>query len=467
MKPNIFLRLTAVHHAQLRDHLLPLDGCEAVALALCGRVTGPSRTGLVVSQVYLIPYDDCIRLPSRVEWNTRSLQPLLELAARRNMALVKIHSHPGCQRKFSEQDDTSDRDLFESVYGWMDTSAPHASVIMLPTGELVGRAVLADGQFEALTSISVIGDEIVSWHEPSHSDQEDSVSVRSAQAFGQGTIDCLKHLSAAIIGCSGTGSLVIEQLLHYQVGRLVLVDPDIVEEKNRNRIPYTRPADAVAKRLKVDVLSEAAAVTDLGTTVKTYGRNVLDPEVVRAISECDVIFGCVDTIEGRHVLNQIATFYLIPYFDVGVRLDADGRGGVNQIVGTVNYLQPGRSSLFTRGLYTMEQLRAEGIRRTNPAEYKRLLDEKYIKGVSEDRPAVISVNMFYSSLAVNELLARIHPFRDDPNSTFASFCISLTQALLYQQDESEFSVDPGLAKQAGRGDSVPLLDRPDLTEGES
>jgi hypothetical protein len=75
--------------------------------------------------------------------------------------------------------------------------------------------------------------------------------------------------------------------------------------------------------------------------------------------------------------------------------------------------------------------------------------------------------MFYSSLAVNELLARIHPFRDDPNSTFASSCISLTQALLYQQDESEFSVDPGLAKQTGRGDSVPLLDRPDLTEGES
>jgi hypothetical protein len=467
MKANMFLRLTAVQHAQLMDHLFPQDGCEAVAFALCGRVAGPSRTGFVVSQVYPIPYEDCVRLPDRVEWHTRAFQPLLELAARRGMAVVKIHSHPGGQREFSEYDDSSDCDLFDSVYGWMDTLDPHASLVMLPAGELVGRAVLPDGRFETISSISVIGDEIVSWYQLKHEDQADSVSIRSTQAFGRGTIDCLKQLSTAVIGCSGTGSLVIEQLIHYQVGRLVLVDPDVVEDKNRNRIPYTRPVDARDKRPKVDVLADAAAAAGLGTIVETYARNVLDPAVVRAVSECDLILGCVDTVEGRHVLNQIATFYLIPYFDVGVRLDADGHGGVNQIVGTVNYIQPGRSSLFTRGLYTMEQLRAEGMKRTNPEEYSRLLEEKYIKGVNEDKPAVISINMFYASLAVNEFLARIHPYRDDPNSAFASYCVSLTQALLYRREESEYSVDSGLAKHTGRGDCVPLLDRPDLTEGAS
>ena len=173
----------------------------------------------------------------------------------------------------------------------------------------------------------------------------------------------------------------------------MLVDPDVIEDKNRNRIPYTRPADANEKRLKVDVLSDAAAVAGLGTIVETYARNVVDPEVVRAISECDVIFGCVDSIEGRHVLNQIATFYLLPYFDIGVRLDADGCGGIEQIVGTVHYLQPGRSSLFTRGLYTMEQLRSEGMKRTNPVAYESLVDEKYIKE-SEDFPKAKIVEGF-------------------------------------------------------------------------
>ena len=466
MTPTTFLRLTAPQHDQLKDHLFPQDGCEAVAFALCGRVAGPSRIGFVVRQVYPIPYHDCVRLPDRVEWHTRALQPLLELAARREMAVVKIHSHPGGLRRFSELDDNADRDLFDSVYGWMETSAPHASVIMLPTGELIGRIVQPDGGFKTIESISAIGDEIVSWHEVNDNQPRDAVGVRAVQTFGQGTISNLKGLSVAVVGCSGTGSLVIEQLIHYQVGRLVLVDPDIVEDKNRNRIPYTTPADARDSRLKVDVLSDAAAAAGLGTVVEPYGRNVLDAEVVHAISECDVILGCVDTVEGRHVLNQIATFYLLPYIDVGVRLDADGHGGVNQIVGTVNYLQPGRSSLFTRGLYTMEQLRAEGMKRTNPEEYRKLLKEKYIKGVNEDRPAVISVNMFYASMAVNELLARLHPYRDDPNSTFASYCVSLTQALIYRREESEYQVDSGLAKHTGRGDCVPLLDRPDLTEGE-
>lgn len=462
----MFLRLTKVQHAQLKRHLFPMDGCEAVAIALCGRAVGPKRTGFVVSQVYPISYDDCaVRLPERVQWCTQALKPLLQLAARRGMAVVKIHSHPTGRREFSEWDDNSDQSLFDSVYGWMDTLAPHASVIMLPSGELVGRAVFPGGNFETIGSIDVIGDEIVSWTEPNGEAQADAVSVRTAQAFGRGTIERLKRLAVAVIGCSGTGSLVIEQLLHYQVGRLVLVDPDVIEDKNRNRIPYTRPADAHEKRLKVDVLSDAASLTGLGTVVEAYARNVIDPDIVRAISECDVIFGCVDSIEGRHVLNQIATFYLLPYIDVGVRLDANGRGGIEQIVGTVHYLQPGQSSLFTRGLYTMEQLRAEGMRRTNPEEYQKLVDEKYIKGVNEDRPAVISVNMFYASLAVNELLARLHSYRDDPNSTFASYCISLTQALIYRREESELTVDSNLARHTGRGDCVPLLDRPDLTEG--
>ena len=43
-------------------------------------------------------------------------------------------------------------------------------------------------------------------------------------------------MSIAVVGCSGTGSPVIEQLARLGVGRLVLVDPDRVEEKNLNRI---------------------------------------------------------------------------------------------------------------------------------------------------------------------------------------------------------------------------------------
>jgi len=88
--------------------------------------------------------------------------------------------------------------------------------------------------------------------------------------------------------------------------------------------------------------------------------------------------------------------------------------------------------------------------------------EKYISGVEEDRPAVISVNMQLAAMAVNELLARLHDFRDDGNSGFAVNGISLTQAELYLDADSEPCT--ALSKHAGRGDTLPLLESPELSE---
>ena len=99
----------------------------------------------------------------------------------------------------------------------------------------------------------------------------------------------------------------------------------------------------------------------LGTVVDTYPTSLFDARAVRAVASCDVVFGCMDSIDGRHLLNKLATFYLLPYFDMGVKIEADGAGGVDQVCGTVHYLQPGGSSLLSRHVYTMEQVRAAGI----------------------------------------------------------------------------------------------------------
>jgi len=189
-----------------------------------------------------------------------------------------------------------------------------------------------------------------------------------------------------------------------------------------------------------------------------------DPEVVKAVAECDVVFGCMDSVDGRHLLNRLAVFYLLPYFDVGVKLEADGQGGVDQICGTVHYLQPDGSSLLSRGTYTIEQVRAAALKRADPEAYRDQLQSNYIVGVQEERPAVISVNLLFASLAVNEFLARLHPYRDDPNGDFATYRISLTQARVIQ--DADGAPCQSLARHAGRGDVNPMLDMPALSEEE-
>jgi hypothetical protein len=458
----IVFRLSGKQHESLKSHLFPGDNKEAAAFVLCGRRVSQRRHVLTGYKVHPIAYANCSqRTPVRLTWSTKEIPPLLEEASRKDLAVIKIHSHPKPVTDFSALDDESDTDFFNSVYGWMDNQLPHGSAVMLCDGRIFGRMVGPAGDFKDFQSVNIVGDDLQFWFKRDSEEANPPESLRrNAQAFGEGTTRLMQRLSIAVVGCSGTGSPVIEQLARLGVGRLVLIDPDIIEEKNLNRILNSGIEDI--GKPKVKVLARAIDRMGFGTQVTTIAKDVFRPNVVKEIAECDAIFGCVDTVEGRHLLNRLATFYLIPYFDVGVRLKADGQGGIDNICGTVNYLQPGGSSLLSRKLYSEENLRAEGMRRTDPKSYAALRREKYISGINEERPAVVSVNMLYASMAVNEFLARIHPFRLDRNGEFAVYRFSLDQGELYK--ERDGNACPILLKFAGRGDMRPLLDRPELSE---
>jgi hypothetical protein len=452
------LRLTGAQHETLRAHIFPGDGKESVALLLCGRRQGTSRHILTVHEIHVVPDDLCIeRTPTRVTWPTDIIDNLLLSIMDNDYAVVKVHSHPADVRSFSKTDDTSDQALFGSIANLVRNDSAHASVVMTPSGELFGRAIVDGKTVGPLSSIMVVGNDLGISQQTHHSVPEE-FSLRHRQAFGDGTTNLFRSLSVAVVGCSGTGSFVIEDLARLGVGKLVLVDSDRVEEKNLNRIVNSSKEDAYLRTFKVYTAARSIARMGLNQQVLSLPINLLTQEAILAVAECDVVFGCTDGVESRHVLNRIATFYCMPYFDVGVRLDADGHGGIAWISGAVHYLQPGLSSLLSRGVYSMAQVEAEGMKRTNPELYQQQRGEGYLRGVQEDRPAVITVNGLFASLAVQELLARLHPYRNQPNSQFAYVGGNLAEMQLYTEPEGE---PCGLFKQyVGRGDMKPLLNMP-------
>lgn len=454
------LTMTEEQYTRLYSHVFPNDLGEAVAFVLCG-VTHGIRTRLLVHEVHLVPYEACSsRGPDHVTWPTEIAIPWLQAAQRRGLSVVKIHGHRG-YAQFSSTDDHADTELFPGVYAWTD-SGPHGSLILLDDGRLMGRIVTENGQFLSFEKVSVIGDEIRIFEADSTVAAVPAFGYRVAQTFGSGTFARLRKLRVAVVGCSGTGSPVIEQLARNCVGTLVLVDPDHVEEKNLNRILNSTLDDAEHRRPKVDVAKRSILAMGLGTEVETHQSSLFNPEVVRAISDCDVVFGCIDTVDGRFLLNKLATFYLLPYFDLGVKIEADGNGGVDQVCGSVHYLKPGGSSLLSRHLFTLEQVRAAGLLRADPAHYRDLLGRGYIRGVQEDRPAVVQLNSLIASLAVNEFLARLHPYRLDPNAEFAVTRISLSHSIYAHEPDGEPCAV--LKRHLGRGDVSPLLEWPELVE---
>ncbi len=458
------LRLTAAQHAQLKIHLFPGDGMEAAALVLCGRLRGRGRHALMVRKIVPIPYSECKRTEVTITWPTRYADELINEAAKRGMAILKVHSHPGGMESFSEYDNRSDTSFLGSVHTMLEDKQPHASAVMLPTGRIFARVVDDKGNFHPVGMAGLVGDDIDFWFADAGREVPE-FARRHAQVFGSGTVDCLRRLRVAVIGCSGTGSPLIEQLVRLGIGRLVLVDPDRAEWCNLNRIYMTTAADANLNRYKVEVLAEAIGRIGLGTEVIPLAKDLATPEAVRAVATCDLVFGCMDSVYGRDILGRLASFYTLPYLDLGVQLTALPDGGVDQITGAIHYLQPGKSSLKSRGIYDSEDVRAELMKRDDPIEYEKQLLQKYIRGVQEDRPAVISVNTMVASMAVNEMLARIHRFRYDGNDAYAVQRYTVHEPHVFLESEGSLQVCPVLSKEVGRGDTTPLLDKPELTEG--
>ena len=104
---------------------------------------------------------------------------------------------------------------------------------------------------------------------------------------------------------------------------------------------------------------------------------------------------------------------------------------------------------------------AEALRRTDPTRYNEMRQAGYLRAVGEDRPAVISVNMMAAAMATNEFLARLHPYRNQPNQNYNTIRADLAEVMF--DLEPEGSADEFLQRVVGNGDVTPLLGRPSLS----
>lgn len=421
-------------HQELKNHLHCGDGLEALAFALCGRLNHKNDDFLLVHKLYLIPYDKCERTENTVSWQTIDVEHLLEEAHVKGFGLVKFHSHFVNDSNFSLLDDKSDNSFFDSVYGWLDDGLPHASVIMYPDGSLKGRVINNDLIFKVVEKMSIVGENLKMFSSSLDADVQKAFK-RNAQAFGLKTVSTLKSMKIGVIGCSGTGSPLIQMLYRLGVGELVIIDPDVMGFENLNRIVSSKTSDADRKKLKVDVIKDHINAVDIGTKVKTYSCLLQESrDALNELASCDFLYGCMDSVEGRHYLNLISTDYLVPMIDIGVKLVADGKGGIDSIIGNIHYVIPNSKTLLERGVYTNGQLSAESLRRISQEEYNNR--QAYFENAVVESPAVISINTMCSSTAVNEMLGRIHPFRYQNNSKYSNTVINFTN-----WDFSSYSID--------------------------
>jgi len=457
--PASSLACAGVTHAKVRRHLFPGDGCEAAAILLCTRPSATGRNRLLVREAVLVPHAACARRePDRITWPGAWIEQAIDAAEAEDLALVLIHSHPGGLFAFSEVDDESDRRVIPSLFQALGPL--HGSAIMTPDGAVRARLYAPDMKPHQVDMVSVAGDDLrFFWHDHAPFGGKPGRPL----AFTSAMTTELGRLTAAVIGVSGTGSVVSEQAARLGFGRVVLIDFDRVERRNLNRILNATSRDAEERALKVAMFADAIRAHRGQGVGVPVAVSVATRDAVLAASTADVLFCCVDTLEARQIADLIASAFLIPLIDMGVVIPVRRAGAtiaIADVCGRVDYVQPGGSTLLDRGVWSPDTVRAEYLRQAAPDAHRQELEAGYIKGMVEEAPAVITLNMRAAASAMNEFIARAYPFRLDPNARYARTQFSLAACEEEYRAEAEFprSGNPLFA----RGAAEPLLGLPML-----
>ncbi len=450
------ITLTADQHDVLRQCLFPGDGFESAAILIC-RFCGPSKERLVVSRILNVPDAMCTRRTRNfISWPGDCIEQAIDKAEQNGDAIILTHSHPGGTLSFSMVDDESDANSMPSLFAAVEAKGfHHGSAIMIPNGAMKARLYNTQGKSLPIQSITKVGHEI---------SEITSAKLNTEMAFGTQMTKSLSHKTACVIGVSGTGSIVAELLARKGVGHLILIDFDIIEHKNLNRIINSTTHDAEQNRSKVVMMAEAIQRFAPTTKVTVIHASLGDREAVLAASAADILFSCVDSISGRSTAELICQRCLIPLIDLGVTIptlkDRDGHPQIADICGRIDFVRPDGPSLSDRLVVTPEGLRREYLLQNAPATAEQEINAGYIKGVHEEAPSVMALNMRAASDAVMEWLARQYCYRHDANACYARTIFSLAGGEVDYETEDNFKQQS--PTHFARGLIEPLLGIPSL-----
>jgi molybdopterin/thiamine biosynthesis adenylyltransferase len=361
-------------------------------------------------------------------------------------AIVFVHSHPGLKAPdFSPIDSEGEKHL-AAFLSHRHPALVHAALVVSAGGMRARRI----GSDEAIRIISIGTNRQVIFDPTTGSHSISEVFDRQVRALGSEGQAALQRLRIAIVGLGGTGSIVAQQITHLGVRDFILVDPDILEHSNLNRLASAVPADV--GQPKVEIAARAIRAFAKDASVVTIQGDVIQAHTARQLLNADVIFGCTDSHGSRAVLQQVSYQYMIPCIDMGVVIAVAERR-ITHVFGRVQMLAPGLACLTCSNLLDPNE-----VRRDMMTAFERQADP-YIQGEREPAPAVMSLNGTVASLAVTMLISGITELPIPARHLLYNGLSSSLRSVRAHPKENCFICSRSGA--LARGDSWPLFARED------
>lgn len=223
----------------------------------------------------------------------------------------------------------------------------------------------------------------------------------SSQSFlGDHSEAVLADVHVGIVGLSGGGSHIVQQLAHLGVSNFTVIDHDRIELKNLNRLVGATAADVAQNALKTDIARRV--IHGVNPQAQVACCPSLWQQALPQLRACDIVFGCVDSFKERNELERFCRRFLIHYIDVGMDIHPGLKGF--SMGGQVVLSSPGGPCLRCLGILTDARLSEEARR----------------YGQQVSAPQVVWPNGVLASLAVGLFVQLVCPWHDAPVATYCA-----------------------------------------------
>jgi ThiF family len=392
-------------HRKLYNHLIRVDKQEDLCFATYLTSTGQDRYSAILQSV-IKPKPNERKVHGNACFLPSYFERAMSIARQRNEGLVFLHSHPwpGWQN-MSEDDIVAENRMAPAVMG--STGLPLLGMTVGNDEAWSARFWIKDSKINRkynrswCENVRVIGDSLkVTFNDNLvKSFINPSKQLRTISAWGEQTQKDLTKLKIGIVGLGSVGSFVAESLARIGISDFTLIDFDIVEEKNLDRVLNVFSEDIGNPKVTAVKRGVLRSTSALSIKVNDVTFSICEKAGFQQALNCDVLFSCVDRPWARQVLNFIANAHLIPVIDGGVfvRTNKDNSKikGADWKAQTVGY---NRACLECLGQYKTEMATLERDRLMDSSSYINGLVDKSFLDVHEN------VYAFSSHLASMEVL---------------------------------------------------------------
>ncbi len=123
----------------------------------------------------------------------------------------------------------------------------------------------------------------------------------------------LGQSSVVVVGCGGLGSTAASALARAGVGRLRIVDRDVLEYHNLHRQVLFDEEDVKQRTPKAVAAERHLKAANSSIDVEGVVADVNPRNVEKLVEGADVIVDGLDSLEGRYLINDVALKLRIPW----------------------------------------------------------------------------------------------------------------------------------------------------------